>query len=371
MESYKVPFSYFDREANVLLFEGLLDDIKGVIESGRYLFGPLSIKLEEKLSSLFKSQAVLVGSGTDAIALSLKALGIGPGDKVAVPMISAMPTAIAVKMIGADAAYIDVDESFTMSPIKLIQAIKQDYSIKAVLPVHLYGNVANIDYINEICQKFNLYLVEDCAQSFGAKTVTNGRMLGTIGISGALSFYPTKNLGSMGDSGCVITSEIDFANDIKQLRFYGQKSKSKIGERYGMNSRTDEIQCAILLKKLERIHICADNRKKLKKLYDKHLNVRTIDWKDGALPHLYPIRVGADVRDDFIKSVNKKGVELGSHYPFHLQEAIEKTPGVGRNTLAGRYVKEIVSIPFNPWITHIEAEYVIMAINDSIKEVMK
>jgi len=357
-----VPFLNLDREASILIGLGLMTDIEEVIRSGRFLFGPKATELEIRLSEMFGRPVVLVGSGTDALALSLKALGVGPGDAVAVPAISAMPTAVAVHMVGADPIYIDVDSSFTMDPRRLEEATNNP-RLRAVIPVHLYGNPAEIGKIRIICNKARLFLVEDCAQSFGASSSVS--LLGTIGMAGALSFYPTKNLGCMGDGGAVVACNETMAQSIRELRFYGQKSRFAMGTRIGINSRMDEIQCTILLKKLQLMPSQCSRRKEMKAVYDdaiKDTRFWTPAWRNGAMPHLYPI--AAEDRAKTMAELAEKGVGTDIHYPFHLMEAVENSPGSGELSQAAIYTKKVFSLPFNPWMTDDEIEYVLRAVKE-------
>jgi dTDP-4-amino-4,6-dideoxygalactose transaminase len=359
-----VPFLNLDREGAALLELGLMSDIESVIMSGRFLFGPKAEEFESRLSELYERPVVLVGSGTDALALSLKALGVGPGDAVAIPAISAIPTAVAVKMVGANPLYIDVDLGLTMDPLCLEAAVVRHPEMKAVMPVHLYGNPAQIDTIHATCQNNGLVLVEDCAQSFGARTWKHP--FGTLGSAGALSFYPTKNLGCMGDGGAVIACDDALAQALRELRFYGQKNRSEMGRLIGMNSRMDELQCAILLRKLQLLPEQFKRRIEMKVAYDAAVSktgFTTPTWRPGAVPHLYPILTND--RQATINALADRGVETAIHYPFHLMEAVEGCPGAGALSRAKEHVDRVLSLPFNPWMTDEEVEHVL----HSLKEV--
>ncbi len=357
-----VPFLNLDREASVLVGLGLMDDIEEVVRSGRFLFGPKATELEIRLSEMFGRPVVLVGSGTDAIALSLVALGIRAGDHVAVPMLSAMPTAVAVRMVGAVPVYVDVDGGFTMDPEKLRRAMAL-HPIRAVVPVHLYGNPADIGRIRILCTQGDAILIEDCAQSFGAKSLTSA--LGTLGSAGALSFYPTKNLGAMGDGGAVIACDEGMAEAVRELRFYGQDGKRRLSRLGGMNSSMDEIQCAILLRKLGLLGAQFARRLEMKAMYDEALSgtrLWTPGWREGAMPHLYP--VSAEDRDATVSALAVRGVETAVHYPFQLMEACERAPGSGELSQAKIYSRHILSLPFNPWMTDDEIAHVLGAVRE-------
>jgi len=358
----KVPFLNLDREAATLLELGLMTDIEEVVRSGRFLFGPRATELEARLSKMFGREVVLVGSGTDALVLSLKAIGVGPGDLVAVPSLSAIPTAVAVHMTGAEPLYVDVDYGFTMDPYKLERVVGHP-RLKVVVPVHLYGNPAEIDKIRALCCMNRLFLVEDCAQSFGANS--HNVPLGTLGSAGALSFYPTKNLGGMGDGGAVVACDANLAKAIRELRFYGQETSHKMGRFIGMNSRMDEIQCTILLKKLQLLQVKFERRMEMKTMYDAAIaetHFWTPTWREGAMPHLYPIV--AEDREKTVAALSEKGVETALHYPFHLMEAVEGAPGAGELSQAKRYARKVISLPFNPWMTDDEIRYVLQSVKE-------
>lgn len=362
----QIPFFLMERESQNLLDGGILSDIENVIKSGKYLFGPNMEKLEEYFSSYFNSYATLVGSGTDALFISLKALGIGPGDKVAIPSFTAIPTAIAVKLLGAEPIYVDINDSMTMD-VKILEETLDLYNnIKAVIPVHLFGNTANITGIVSLCNHRYIPVVEDCAQSLGS--CVNEKLTGTFGISGAFSFYPSKNLGTMGDGGMIITKDKSLADLFKELRFYGQSAKYKMGYHCGINSRMDEIQCAILLKKIESLNYIIESRKQMKIRYDNAFRSSSKllwmpDWNEGAVPHLYPIL--SIHKEKIIKNLKDRGVETAIHYPFCLPEEIEKKPGLAYGTKAKKYSQIIFSIPFHPWLMKEEEDYILNAINET------
>jgi UDP-2-acetamido-2-deoxy-ribo-hexuluronate aminotransferase len=352
----KIPFLNLKKESEELIKQGLMDELEKTIKSGTFLFGQQTEILEIELSNFFKKSVVLVGSGTDAIALSLKTLGIKSNDLVAIPALSAIPTAIAVKMIGAIPIYVDINNGGTLHLHKLKKIIEK-YDIKAIIPVHLYGNVALIHEMCDLSLRYNIPVIEDCAQSFGSSTKFNF-YTGTLGVAGALSFYPTKNLGCMGDGGAIICSTKNFANSIKELRFYGQEKPGKMGKMIGMNSRMDEIQCTILLKKLQLFKEQANKRITMRYEYDsviKNTKFNTIQWKDNPIPHLYPIFTK---QKEIVKSLLlQHNIETGSHYQFHLEEEVENKPGIGNNSKAKNFADTVISLPFNPYMTDDEIHY--------------
>lgn len=350
-----VPFLNISRSMS---FHTCSADIEKIFSSGRYLFGEFSKNLENKLSHIFDAEVVTVGSGTDALALSLMSLGVGRNDRVIVPAYSAIPTAVAVKMTGAEPLYVDVDlKTGCMEPNLLSQALDKYHDIKAVIVVHLYGNVADMSMIRGLCRGRNIPVIEDCAQSYGSMSLA--QLTGLHGTMGAFSFYPTKNLGCLGDGGAVITKNSRLAEKVRELRFYGQKSSYVMGDQHGLNSRMDEIQCAVLLKKLENVDVEFSKRKKMKLKYDKALSgfeyIKTLEWDFGAIPHLYPIFVSN--RKSFQAKMLERGVVTAIHYPFTLPAAVSKIYEPFSNA---EYLSErAVSLPFNPWMTESEINHVL------------
>lgn len=345
----QVKFLNMEREAQQLVENGLMQELEQVILSGRYLFGDKSKQLEEKLSEVLNANVVMVGSGTDALYLSLKAFGIGVGDTVAIPTISAIPTAIAVKMTGANIEYVEVNSETLLMDI---ENLRSKDNISAIIPVHLYGNVFNIYDILTEYSKSNIPIIEDCAQAYGSKFGLD--YVGTLGNIGCFSLYPTKNLGCYGDAGFIATLDITLAEEIRELRFYGQKNSYSMGQKIGMNSRIDEIQSTILLKKLEHMDEMFEKRREMLKTYGGKIGFG-IKWSSQCMPHLFPIMVPN--RSKFRRLMKEKGVDTATHYPFVLPQAIEKTNK--RYAISENIANMIVSIPFNPFMTDEEIQYVI------------
>lgn len=356
----KIPFLDFSIEIRELFELGLMKEIEETLLSGKFLFGPHSEKLEQLFSEMFSSKAILVGSGTDALIISLKSLGISFGDKVAIPSFSAIPTAAAVKILGAEPIYIDVDDSITINT-ELLEKEIEEKNIKAVVPVHIFGNTCNMLEILDMCNKRNIPVVEDCAQSFGSKI--GDKFTGTFGITGAFSFYPSKNLGAAGDSGMILTNDEKLYNKIKELRFYGQTSKYKMGIDCGINSRTDEIQSTILLKKMELFQKNIERKRMIKEKYDLHFKNITIDWKEDVVAHIYPLL--SLKREETMNKLKQKGIETLIHYPFCLYEEMEKFPS---DLNSKKISKEIFSIPFNSWISEEEVDYIIKSVEEVMNE---
>ncbi|MBR4579798.1 MAG: DegT/DnrJ/EryC1/StrS family aminotransferase, partial [Lachnospiraceae bacterium] len=221
----------------------------GVLRSGWYVLGPSVEKFEQEFASYTGAKyAVGLASGLDALILAFRLLGIGEGDEVIVPANTYIASVMGVTINGATPVFVEPDEFYNIDASKIEEAVTE--KTKAVLVVHLYGQACEMDRITEICKKHNLRLVEDCAQSHGAKF--GGKMTGTFGDIGCFSFYPSKNLGAFGDGGAIVTNDEKIANDAKMLRNYGSRKRYYF-EEVGMNSRLDEMQAALLSVRLKHL----------------------------------------------------------------------------------------------------------------------
>ncbi|MCU1293708.1 MAG: hypothetical protein JWP08_2558, partial [Bryobacterales bacterium] len=217
---------------------------RSTAESGWYVLGRYVKEFESQLAEFWGlGHAVGVASGLDAIEISLRAVGCQPGDKVLTPPVSAFATTLAIVNLGAIPVFVDTDDYGLVDLDAAEQALRSDASVRFFVPVHLFGHALNLDRLGSLAREFGLAIVEDCAQSIGAEW--RGRATGTAGMSAATSFYPTKNLGGMGDGGAVLTNDNELANRIAVLRDYGQSAKYQHSV-IGYNSRLDELQAALL-----------------------------------------------------------------------------------------------------------------------------
>jgi len=298
----------------------ILKAIERVCTNGPYILGPEVEAFEAEFAAYHGlAQSVGVGSGTDALSLTLRAYGIGPGDEVITVAHTALATLAAIISTGATPVCVDIEPTFyTLDPAGLEEMITP--RTRALIPVHLYGQPCEMDSILSVAKRHNLTVIEDCAQAHGA--TYKGKKVGTLGDAGCFSFYPTKNLGAIGDGGGVITSDHGIAERIKRLRQYGWDT-GRIGVESGLLSRLDEVQAAILRIKLK--YLDADNQKRrtLAALYTEHLDGKGLilpAQRTGCEPvyHLYVIQTEA--RDHLRESLRAKGVEPGIHYalPAHL-----------------------------------------------------
>jgi dTDP-4-amino-4,6-dideoxygalactose transaminase len=320
--------------------------IREALESGSYILGPQVAAFEQKFAEYLGVESVIgVASGTDALLLALKALEIGSGDAVFTVSHTAVATVAAIELAGAQPVFVDVDsESFTMSPESLEKAIGEvlkgrggsHLHPRAIVPVHIYGLPADMPAIMELAERHNLLVVEDCAQAHGAEM--EGRKMGTWGHAAAFSFYPTKNLGALGDGGAIATKTRGVAARVGLLRQYGWNAQ-RVSEIPGYNSRLDEVQAAILRAKLK--YLDADNlsRRTIARVYDEALAGTGVDLPvsvTGAMHVYHQYVIKTLQRDDLQAYLKSRGIGTAIHYPVpvHLQPAY-----------AGRFVRDGVDLP--------------------------
>ncbi len=311
--------------------------------------------------------AVGVANGTDAIELTLRALGIGPGDEVLLPGNTFIATAEAVVLAGATPRFVDVDpESLLMTPVLLDRAIGPRTA--AVIVVQLYGNMPAMDQIAQLTSARGLALVEDAAQAHGS--TWQGKKAGSFGVAGCFSFYPGKNLGAFGDAGAVVTDDEALAERIRSLGNHGRVAgTSHIHALTGRNSRLDALQAAVLSAKLPRLDDWNRARRKAVATYRRLLSpevgmVRTAD-DAGSTHHQYVIRVPN--RDGVRASLGRLGIETGVHYPIPChQQAPYQSFATGRLPVAERAANEILSLPMFPHITERQVAYVSSRLNEIV-----
>jgi dTDP-4-amino-4,6-dideoxygalactose transaminase len=353
-----VPFLDLSRE--VAAERGAIDAaVAAVLDGGRFVLGPRVADFERAFAAFCGAhEAVGVASGTEAIAIALRAAGVEPGDEVVVPAATCVPTVAGVEAAGAVPVLADVDpETWTLDPAAAVAAITPRTS--AVVPVHLYGLCADLSWTDVL----GGFVVEDAAQAHGAEW--DGRRAGTLGDAAAFSFYPTKNLGALGDGGAVVTVSPAIASAARSLRAYGERERYD-SVRHGWNSRLDELQAAILLARLDGLEARIERRRAIAARYDEALrgtDVRVQAEPPGArhARHLYVIRV-AD-RDGFRARLAARGIETLVHYP----RAIHQHPayaGLAHGGLAEseRLAAECVSLPLYAGLRDDEVDAVVEAL---------
>jgi dTDP-4-amino-4,6-dideoxygalactose transaminase len=325
--------------------------IERVVASGWFVLGPEVEAFEAEFAAASRvPHAVGVGTGTDAITLILRALDIGPGDEVITPPLSAAYSALAVMMAGARPVFADIDpERLTMDPRAAAAAITP--RTKALLPVHLYGQAADLRPLEALATEHRLALVEDAAQSHLG--TADGRPIGTIGIAAATSFYPTKNLGALGDGGAVLTREAGLAARVKRLRNGGQTSRYH-HEEPGANSRLDELQAAILRARLTFLPRWTDRRRAIAAKYRAALSASSLqvprEFDAGHVYHLFPVLT--EHRDAFQARMRERGVETLIHYPVPIpRQPALKSASPAMCAIADRVCSQVVSLPMYPGLS--------------------
>lgn len=319
-----------------------------VVERGWFVLGPELEAFEAEFAAACgATHAVGVGTGTDAIALALRACGIGPGDEVITAPLSAAYSALAIMMAGARPVFADIDpERLTLDARSTAAAVTS--KTRAILPVHLYGQPADMMGIMDVAGTHRLIVIEDCCQAHGA--TCNGRRVGSFGIAAAYSFYPTKNLAALGDGGAITTSDPAIAARLKRLRNGGQTDRYHHGE-FGMNSRLDELQAAILRARLAWLPTWTTERRQLARAYRTHLAGAIVvvppECDPGHVYHLFPIL--STERDALQARLKSRGVETLIHYPV----PISRQPALASERpadcpAADRVCDQVLSLPLHP-----------------------
>jgi dTDP-4-amino-4,6-dideoxygalactose transaminase len=365
----KVPF--LDLKAQHAPLRREIDSAIGqVIDEAAFAGGPFVVQFEADFAAYCNCPyAIAVGSGTDALWLSLLALGVGPGDEVITVPNSFMATAEAITYCGARPVFVDVDErTYTMNPAALAKALTA--RTKAIIPVHLYGQPADMDPILKFADEHGLFVVEDACQAHGAEY--KGRRVGTLGNAACFSFYPGKNLGAFGEAGAVVTNDAELMEKIRIFRDHGQVRKYYHSV-VGWNCRMDGIQAAVLTVKLR--HLEKGNQ--LRRSHAAHYDRTLASIEEVITPlqsafarhvyHIYPICV--QQRDEVMQFLHKNGIGCGIHYPvpIHLQEAYRNL-GYERGAfpVAERCAREMVSLPMFPELTPAQVEMVAQCIKEAV-----
>ncbi len=365
----RVPF--LDLEAHHAPLRGDFDRaIAEVIDSGAFAGGPFVEKFEEAFAAYCGSRyAIGVGSGTEALWLSLLACDVGPGDEVITVPSSFMATAEAITYCGARPVFVDVDDrTYTMDPAGLEAALTP--KTKAIIPVHLFGQAADMDPILEFARRHDLFVIEDAAQAHGAKY--KGRRLGTMGDAGSFSFYPGKNLGAFGEAGAVITEDSQLQEKIRVLRDHGQSRKYR-HTMVGWNCRMDGIQAAVLSVKLQHLNRGNALRRQHALQYDEALEgveevIRPVAASYAEhVYHIYAIRVRE--RDEVMWRLNEKGIQCGVHYPvpIHLQQAYRSLGyQAGSFPVSEQIALEFISLPMFPELTSAQIGMVALGVKEAV-----
>jgi dTDP-3-amino-3,4,6-trideoxy-alpha-D-glucose transaminase len=331
-----------------------------VVARGWYVLGPEVEAFEAEFAAASGARfAIGVGSGTDAIALLLRAIGVGPGDEVIVPALTAAFTGLAVIAAGARPVIADVEpDTLTLDPAACAAAVTG--RTRAIVPVHLYGQAADMDALGTIAARHGLAIVEDCCQAHLG--TSRGAPVGTVGSGGAFSFYPTKNLGALGDGGAVVTGDSTIAQRIRRLRNGGQTDRYRHVEA-GVNSRLDEVQAALLRARLPRLAGWTARRRELAALYRRLLPppIQPICERDaGHVYHLFPVR--SPNRETLRESLAAHRIETLIHYPVTLADQPAFAAFRSEDCpVASGAARSLLSLPLHPRLADADVERVAAA----------
>ncbi|MFN3430393.1 MAG: DegT/DnrJ/EryC1/StrS family aminotransferase [Candidatus Sericytochromatia bacterium] len=349
-ERATIPILDLSPEVEFLLPE-LMRAVEGVLRSGEYIMGPNVKALESEVAEyLHVKHAIGVNSGTDALVIALRALGVGPGDEVITTPFTFFATAEAVSILGATPVFVDIDPlTYNLDPFRVEEAIT--LRTKAIIPVHLYGQAVDMDPIMSLAAAYGLKVLEDVAQGMGGEY--KGDRLGTIGQMGALSFFPSKNLGAFGDGGMIVTNDDQLAETARMLRVHGARKKYH-NEVVGYNSRLDELQAAMLRVKLPYLEVANEGRREVARRYNDML---------GRLPglvtpyeahycrhvyHQYTVRVLDGRRDALQQALAEAGISTMIYYPVPVHKLPLYRDRDERMILAEEAQSQVLSLPIWP-----------------------
>lgn len=347
----------------------VLSGMEAVIESGRLILGEQGQRFERAFADYLGGGVTAVGvnSGTDALVVILLALGVGPGDEVVTVANTAVPTVSAIRMVGATPVFCDVDPLTALIDLDSLPPLLS-VRTRAVIAVHLFGNMVNIPRLREQVSGRSIAVIEDCAQCHGA--TLDGAQAGTLGHAAAFSFYPTKNLGAYGDAGLAASRDAALIQDMKRIRMYGFEENYH-AEREGINTRMDEMQAMVLNVKLPHLAAAVERRREIAARYNASLSSRItrVAAASGVrhAHHLYVVRV-AD-RDRIRAALAAEGVASGIHYPhpIHLMRGYHFLGyQAGSLPQTERLAREVLSLPMYPELADADVDRVVAALNRAV-----
>ncbi len=364
----KEPLKFLELRQSRKMKEELKKSFAEVLDSGYFILGPKVKQFEKEFAKYLGVKFCIgVGNGLEAIQISLMALGIGKGNEVITTPISAVATTLAILAVGGKPVFVDTTEDGLINPNLIPKAITK--KTKAILPVHLYGASTDLKQIQNICKKHHLYLIEDAAQAHGSKL--DGKFLGSFGNLGCFSFYPTKNLGALGDGGAIVTNNRKLAKICLEIRDYGQRKKY-YHVRFGLNSRLDEIQAAILTVKLSTLEKENNERRLLAAHYTKnlsHLPLEILKSKPTSDSCFHQFVIKVKRRNQLQKFLVSKGIPTLIHYPKIISDQPFLKPLYINVDLpiSREFVKNILSLPLHPNLSVNQINYICSSIKEFYK----
>lgn len=360
---------FVDLKAQYLRLKPVIDArIQTVLNHGQFILGPEVAELESRLAARTGSEhCISCASGTDALLLAMMALGIGPGDEVVTSPFTFFATGEMIALLGAVPVFVDIDpETYNIDPAKIEAAITP--RTKAIMPVSLYGQCADMDPINEIAAKHGLAVIEDAAQSFGG--TYKGRESGTLSTIGCTSFFPSKPLGCYGDGGALFTNDDDLARKMLELRNHGQDGRYHHVS-IGINGRLDTLQATVLLAKLDVFDEELEARQRVADAYSEQLGdaVRTPVVRDGFTSAWAQYTVEVDDRDAVQQVLQQAGVPTAVHYPapLHLQPVFaHMNLTEGNFPHSERAGKRVLSLPLHPYLEPVQIAQIVVAVRQAV-----
>ena len=364
----RVP--YIDLSAQHMpIRQEILNAVDRVIQHGQFILGPEVEALEKWMADYCQTQfAVGVDNGTNALILTMQALGIGVGDEVITVANSFLATGSSIVLAGATPVFVDVGSDMNMDPTQIISKITPN--TKAILSVHLTGRPADMDAIVNIAETHNLFVIEDCAQAIGAEL--NGKRVGSFGIAGCFSFHPLKNLNACGDGGIITTNDEHLYRHLKEARNHGLKSRDACGF-WSINARLDTMQAAILMAKTPYLDDWTEKRRQHAALYQEGLDGWLVVPKDTvhtkSVYHTFIVQT--EYRDDLQNYLRQNGIDTKIHYPIpiHLQEAAQSFGyQLGDLPITEKQATQILSLPVHPELPDDAISYVIETVSHYMRK---
>ncbi|UBQ06789.1 DegT/DnrJ/EryC1/StrS family aminotransferase [Tepidimonas taiwanensis] len=361
---------FIDLKAQYRALKDAIDArIHKVLNHGQYIMGPEVRELEERLEDYTGAKhCITVASGTEALLISLMALGIGPGDEVITTPFTFVATAEVIVLLGAVPVFVDIEpDTCNIDASKIEAAITP--KTKAIMPVSLYGQPADMDEINAIAERYGLPVIEDAAQSFGA--TYKGKKSCNLSTIGCTSFFPSKPLGCYGDGGAIFTTDDVLAKACREIRVHGQKRRY-YHTRIGVGGRMDTLQCAIVLAKLERFDWEIEQRMKLgaryNQLLDKH-GYQRVKQRNDRTSVFAQYTVFVENRDAIAKQLNEQGIPTAVHYPVPLnrQPAYKDICHGTVTAVAERVAKQVMSLPMGPDLAESDQQRIVAALSEAVK----
>lgn len=358
---------FINLKPNSLETHELNKSFNKVLSSGNFVLGKEVKKFERGFAKFLEAKYCIgVGNGLEALQIALIALEIGKNDEVITTPVSAVATTLAILAVGAKPVFVDIDSNGLLDLNKIVITKKT----RAILPVHLYGNPVDLKKLKKTCQKNKLFLIEDAAQAHGSKF--DGKSLGTFGDLGCFSFYPTKNLGALGDGGAIITNNKSLAKICREIRDYGQKGKYR-HIRVGLNSRLDELQAALLSVKLKYLGKENEKRRRLANRYTRNFSelkeIYLVEPDEKALPNYHLFVIKTNKRSKLEEYLKKFGIQTSIHYPKIIpdQPFLKKQYKNLVLPFAREFVKTCLSLPCHPKMSFEDVDFVSSKIIDFFK----